>query len=83
MGISFFGISSWLYKEVSQIYRQGWEMLELWIGSGLESEYRVMICLSESSRERIEVSHVIVECRVINHRHISILRPRELLNIEL
>ena len=26
-----------------------------------------MICLSESSRERVEVSHVIIECRVINH----------------
>ena len=26
-----------------------------------------MICPSESSRERVEVSHVIVECRVINN----------------
>ena len=42
-------------------------MLELGIDLGLESEKRVMICPSESSRERFEVSHVIVECRVINH----------------
>ena len=26
-----------------------------------------MICPSESSIERVKVSHVIVECRVINH----------------
>ena len=28
---------------------------------------RVFICPSEPSRERVKVSHVIVECRVINH----------------
>ena len=33
-----------------------------------------MICLSESSIERVKVSHVIVECRVINH-HPRILSP--------
>ena len=27
----------------------------------------VFICPSEPSRERVKVSHVIVECRVINH----------------
>ena len=30
-------------------------------------EGRVFICPSEPSRERVKVSHVIVECRVINH----------------
>ena len=28
---------------------------------------RVLIFPSEPSRERVKVSHVIVECRVINH----------------
>ena len=28
---------------------------------------RVFICPSEPSRERVKVSHVIVECRVINN----------------
>ena len=28
---------------------------------------RAFICPSESSIERVKVSHVIVECRVINH----------------
>ena len=27
----------------------------------------VFICPSEPSRERVKISHVIVECRVINH----------------
>ena len=31
----------------------------------------VMICPSESSRERVKVNHVIVECRVINHNPYS------------
>ena len=44
-------------------------MLELYIG--LESEYRGMICSSESSKERVKVSHVIVEYRVINHHLIT------------
>ena len=26
-----------------------------------------MICQSEPTRERVKVSHVVVECRVINH----------------
>ena len=30
-------------------------------------EYRVRICPSEPSRERVKVSHVISEGRVINH----------------
>ena len=30
-------------------------------------QVRVLICTSELSRERFKVSHVIVECRVINH----------------
>ena len=33
----------------------------------VEARVRVFICPSEPSRERVKVSHVIVECRVINH----------------
>ena len=33
---------------------------------------RALICLSESSIERVKVSHVIVECRVINHHPLKI-----------
>ena len=31
---------------------------------------RVLICQSERTRERVKVSHVVVECRVINHHPI-------------
>ena len=30
--------------------------------------YKVLICPSQPSRERVKISHVIVEYRVINHR---------------
>ena len=30
-------------------------------------EYRVLICPSKPLKERVKVSHVIVECRVIDH----------------
>ena len=35
-----------------------------------------MICPSESSRERVEVSHVIIECRVINYNPYIIRQER-------
>ena len=35
---------------------------------------RALICPSESSIERVKVSHVIVECRVINHHPILITK---------
>ena len=34
---------------------------------GLKYMVRILICPSEPSRERVKVSHVIVECREINH----------------
>ena len=39
-----------------------------------------MICPSESSRERVKVNHVIVECRVINPYscHFSFTKFKEL-----
>ena len=46
---------------------------ELWLGFwlvlglGLEYNARGLICPSEPSRERVKVSHVIVECRVFNN----------------
>ena len=33
----------------------------------VEARVRVLFFSSEPSRERVKVSHVIVECRVINH----------------
>ena len=33
----------------------------------VDQRVSVFICPSEPSRERVKVSHVIVECRVINH----------------
>ena len=40
-----------------------WVMVRLLVGV----RGRVLLCPSEPSRERVKVSHVIVECRVINH----------------
>ena len=37
------------------------------LGYGSEKGVSVLICPSEPSRERFKVSHVINECRVINH----------------
>ena len=37
------------------------------LGNGSEKGVSVLICPSEPSRERFKVSHVINECRVINH----------------
>ena len=37
------------------------------LGLGSESRVRVLICQSEPTRERVKVSHVVVECRVVNH----------------
>ena len=37
------------------------------LGYGSESRVRVLICQSEPTGERVKVSHVVVECRVINH----------------
>ena len=34
-----------------------------------------MICQSEPTRERVKVSHVEVECRVINHHPINNVSP--------
>ena len=34
---------------------------------GVKVEGAVLICLSEPPRERVEISHVIIEYRVINH----------------
>ena len=39
----------------------------LLLGQGSESRVRVLICQSEPTGERAKVSHVVVECRVINH----------------
>ena len=40
------------------------------LGYGSEKGVSVLICPSEPSRERFKVSHVINECRVINHHPI-------------
>ena len=37
------------------------------LGYGSEKGVSVLICPSEPSRKRFKVSHVINECRVINH----------------
>ena len=37
------------------------------LGLGSESRVRALICQSEPTREHVKVSHVVVECRVINH----------------
>ena len=42
---------------------RGWLVL----GYGSEKGVSVLICPSEPSRERFKGSHVINECRVINH----------------
>ena len=46
-----------------------WFGLWLWLGLWLGSEYsvRVLIFPPEPSKEGVKVSHVIFECRVINH----------------
>ena len=46
-----------------------WFGLWLWLGLWLGSEYsvRVLIFPPEPSKECVKVSHVIFECRVINH----------------
>ena len=43
---------------------------------GSESGVSVLICPTEPSRERVKVSHVINECRVIYHDHPEILTRR-------
>ena len=42
-----------------------WLWLGLWLGS--EKSVRVLIFPPEPSKECVKVSHVIFECRVINH----------------
>ena len=44
-------------------------LLRIWLGLGLGSDYRVKVSNSRSgpARERVEKSHVTVECRLINH----------------
>ena len=42
-----------------------WLWLGLWLGS--EQSVRVLIFPSEPFKECVKVSHVIFECRVINH----------------
>ena len=46
-----------------------WLWLGLWLGS--EKSVRVLIFPPEPSKECVKVSHVIFECRVINHHPFS------------
>ena len=67
-------------KEISQISHPSvWQMPELGVGVRVEL-VRVMICLSESSIEHVEVSHFKVECKVINH-HLELCKLTSQQNI--
>ena len=57
----------WTYKEEGHIFvRVGFRgVVKVRVRVGVRVE-GFLICPSQPPRERVEVSHVIVECRVIN-----------------